>query len=642
MSELPNETWTSAYLDGELTAVERAQFEHWLAGNPAAQQLLDELRSVSQSLQGLPRESLGPDFAKRVIERAERAVLLAPTGETRLSPATVRPPEDNRVDLASRPPGAGFDWKRWSRPLLWSAMAAAAALMVMFLSPSELKDTGPLARFESKDASKIPVEAPVRPELTVSADADSDSLFRSEPAAGRMPMLKKEASSPSAVSAPAEIVVTKPGVPGVELNAFAAPASAPPNMPAEQPLAQNLVVVCEVTPQAADQNYFAQVLERNSVSVDVAENLQPRFASTPVAQAAEVDAKQDAGVAGRKQYFYLVEASQRQLTNVLADLQKDRTDVLAVDVDPAPQIPEQQNLTFYCRGYADEQPATAPARNNAQAMPAQLSDSEAPASAVSNELPEIEAAQAAPNLAGQAPVEVPAPAAAPAVEQPESAVAAENLGMINRANAKNMNSQNQLRQQIPVEEQRQLLVEFKNLSAQAPATGNGVAQQTAKAESYPLGVTANQSRARRIDLPQIRQFDVGLNQAQAAPDLAHTRRHPNAPNRAKLAEEPVQRELSGGGSPTKDRTQEWYSQQRGANQTSKPGAAAGAVMQRSQVAADESAAADKLANDEPLMKALFVIQAAPAAAESAAPAEQAPAPNDAVLPPLPPGESPPP
>lgn len=451
-------------------------------------------------------------------------------------------------------------------------------------------------------------------------------------------MLKKEASHPSAASAPADNVVTKPGVPAVELNAFAAPASAPPNTPAEQPLAQNLVVVCEVTPQAADQNYFARVLERNSVSVDVAENQQPRFANEPVAQAAEVDAKQDTGGAGRKQYFYLVEASQQQLTNVLAELQKDRTDVLAVDVDPAPQIPEQQNLTFYCRGYAAEQPTEASSRDAVQAKPGQLSNSEAPPSALSDESPEPEAPQAAAEFADQVPVEVPAPAAAPAVEQPAQAVAADNLGTINRANTQNMNSQNQLRQQIPVEEQRQLLVEFKNLSDQAPATGKSVAQQTAKAEPYRLGVSANQSRARQIDLPQIRRFDVGLNQAPAATDLANMRRQLNAPNRAKLAEEPVQRELSGGGSPTKDR---WFSQQSGANQTSKPGAAAGAVMQRSQVAADESAAADKLANDEPLMKALFVIQAAPAVAESAAPAEQAPATNEAVLPPMPPGESPP-
>ena len=59
MSDLPNETWTSAYLDGELTVDQRAQFEHWLAGNPSARQLLDELRSISQSVQALPRRNAG-------------------------------------------------------------------------------------------------------------------------------------------------------------------------------------------------------------------------------------------------------------------------------------------------------------------------------------------------------------------------------------------------------------------------------------------------------------------------------------------------------------------------------------------------------------------------------------------------------
>ena len=63
----------SAYLDGELSADERAAVEARLATDPAAQQLLHELRSVSQSVQALPTESLGRDLSEEIIRRAREA-----------------------------------------------------------------------------------------------------------------------------------------------------------------------------------------------------------------------------------------------------------------------------------------------------------------------------------------------------------------------------------------------------------------------------------------------------------------------------------------------------------------------------------------------------------------------------------------
>src|SRR6185436_8839543 len=63
----------SAYLDGELSADERAAVEARLATDPAAQQLLHELRSVSQSVQALPTETLGRDLSQEIIRRAGEA-----------------------------------------------------------------------------------------------------------------------------------------------------------------------------------------------------------------------------------------------------------------------------------------------------------------------------------------------------------------------------------------------------------------------------------------------------------------------------------------------------------------------------------------------------------------------------------------
>src|SRR3954470_11579890 len=71
----------SAYLDGELSASERAAVEARLATDPAAQQLLHELRSVSQSVQALPTESLGRDLSEEILRRARQSKPTPATAE---------------------------------------------------------------------------------------------------------------------------------------------------------------------------------------------------------------------------------------------------------------------------------------------------------------------------------------------------------------------------------------------------------------------------------------------------------------------------------------------------------------------------------------------------------------------------------
>src|SRR6478609_3128068 len=74
----------SAYMDGELSADERAAVEARLTTDQAAQQLLHELRSVSQSVQAMPTESLGRDLSEEIVRRARET---APT-PSRSSSAT--------------------------------------------------------------------------------------------------------------------------------------------------------------------------------------------------------------------------------------------------------------------------------------------------------------------------------------------------------------------------------------------------------------------------------------------------------------------------------------------------------------------------------------------------------------------------
>ncbi|MGD9648239.1 MAG: zf-HC2 domain-containing protein, partial [Pirellulales bacterium] len=61
----------SAYLDGELSADEQARVEQLLADEPAARQLLDELRAVSTTLQSLPRAPVPGDLAADVLREIE-------------------------------------------------------------------------------------------------------------------------------------------------------------------------------------------------------------------------------------------------------------------------------------------------------------------------------------------------------------------------------------------------------------------------------------------------------------------------------------------------------------------------------------------------------------------------------------------
>src|SRR5882757_5212880 len=84
----------SAYLDGELSADERAAVEARLATDAAAQQLLHELRSVSQSVQALPTESVGRDVSEEIIRRAHES---APRPGTAPSAKTVAASEQLRA-----------------------------------------------------------------------------------------------------------------------------------------------------------------------------------------------------------------------------------------------------------------------------------------------------------------------------------------------------------------------------------------------------------------------------------------------------------------------------------------------------------------------------------------------------------------
>ena len=92
MNHVPDTELFSAYLDGELTADEQVRVEQILATSPEARQLLEELRALGGRLQSLPQQRLGEDLSARVLEVAERRMLLPDRPPERLRRQAVRRP----------------------------------------------------------------------------------------------------------------------------------------------------------------------------------------------------------------------------------------------------------------------------------------------------------------------------------------------------------------------------------------------------------------------------------------------------------------------------------------------------------------------------------------------------------------------
>lgn len=80
------EAQLSAYLDGELTAAERAEVEDFLAADLDARKLLTELEATAAGLRALPRAKVSPDLMEGLRNRLERQALL---GEPSLKPPPV-------------------------------------------------------------------------------------------------------------------------------------------------------------------------------------------------------------------------------------------------------------------------------------------------------------------------------------------------------------------------------------------------------------------------------------------------------------------------------------------------------------------------------------------------------------------------
>lgn len=663
MNDLPNETWTSAYLDGELTAEQRAAFEAWLADHPDAQQLLDELRSAGDALRSLPRESLGPEFAAAVLRQAERAVLLPPTGG------------DNRPAVLparsiGQPPDVRFDWGRWSRPLLWSAIATAAALLIVVFSPKQHEEGMIATSTEPGFMGRELTEGTPR---AGEAGADTPAVTGEYLAEAR-----REAVRLSKEPAAAAVVDSSHLDAATGSSRLAKGGGIPeaPEIAARSPLDRNLIVVCEMTPQAVQHQYFTQVLAKNAVAVEnISSHLQgDRAADALAAKESRPVAKEVPGSQPRKagredetdrtaadgyfaaeevpqQTVYLVEASPQQLVNVLAELQNDRREVLAINVDPAPQIPAQQHLFAYSRDTDT---------NELQLF----SSSQPPASAQSAEQAPAAGAAPMPGVSAAAP-SAPAetkqePASQALVNQSQTSVSALQPGAPRQTAISDAPSeqravdfghlQNQIRRQIPLEAQQAILSELEIFSNALPEEGQKEFARTTSQDAL-----LSNGRAKQIESNRLRRIDAVLPQS-AYSNVTPDHRHQDAPQDSKSSTAAPSPYFGKGGNLARSQTaiqrdnlpRFGASANVGPRRSTPAQQSAGAVVggegaaadkadaknaPASSVAADQTKGAgrDSAEGQESLMRAVFVIQARTRNLEEPAapvPATQTPTPSN--------------
>lgn len=182
MSKLPQKELLSAYLDGELTAEQKAQAEKLLAEDPSAQAMLDSLREVSSTVKNLPAFELDENLAADVLKIAERRMLADETLPTSTDGKATSQPLWRTVVRRFLTP----------RAVAWSVAAAMVAIILAYHNP-EADKPGPHGEIamQMKDDLREGKDLPMR----------GPGEFRAAPA---MKAPAMEADSLRAASVPAE------------------------------------------------------------------------------------------------------------------------------------------------------------------------------------------------------------------------------------------------------------------------------------------------------------------------------------------------------------------------------------------------------------------------------------------------------
>ncbi|MCO6043994.1 hypothetical protein NG895_08745 [Aeoliella sp. ICT_H6.2] len=255
----PDDELLSAYIDGELSADELRAVEEWIATDPAAQALVEELRNVSNTVQSLPRTAVPAEWTAQLAQRLDEAT------SSKTSLGAKHEENGQAGGIASLPIG------RSKRGWWWSAAAIAAAVAVMAMLPQ--------ANLNDQVAKNTP---------TTKAPAAGSELARA-------PMLEGTEGERMTMSAPPSDGAAAPSLDALATEDLSADMPTPPEFApeatperadfarmAEAPLAATaeptapvepvdntyLIVWCEVPPETLRQREINNVLGDNGIQID--------------------------------------------------------------------------------------------------------------------------------------------------------------------------------------------------------------------------------------------------------------------------------------------------------------------------------------------------------------------------------------
>lgn len=328
----------SAYLDGELAPEERAEVEKWIEESPELRQLHDDLRSLGSSIRSLPRHKLDQDLGSTVVRRAERTVL---GGDSQPSSAPEVRPAPSIATWWLR--GAG--WRR----LAWPAFALAAALMILLFNSDERAVQREVAQ-APKDAPKIaarrdaPGEADSSRPKVAGATDDKQDAYRAASSAEGAARLEKTAPAMRLKSPDGAVPAAAPALGAAALRqatesaALARKASAA----ADERLG---AVVCEVRPEFLRDKGFEKLLERLNVVGNVEEGASDEMAKvSDKNEAAATEEKTPSTVPPQSRRTYVVQATDEQVVQIMAELRKDMGQVKQVNDKRSRDAKENRNL----------------------------------------------------------------------------------------------------------------------------------------------------------------------------------------------------------------------------------------------------------------------------------------------------------
>ncbi len=187
MNRVPENELLSAYLDGELTADERAQVDELLATDPKARQLVEELRAVGSSLKALPAHTIGQDISGEVLRRAQQEV--DPERPVPVARQVVR--EVSAIPWRSR-------IRRLARPrnFAWSAVAVAVCVLiaVMNLEMSAPPGARSVSRRSATEAEPPAGEPAATPAIQTRDHVTEENFVAAESGAEEAEMPSREFS----------------------------------------------------------------------------------------------------------------------------------------------------------------------------------------------------------------------------------------------------------------------------------------------------------------------------------------------------------------------------------------------------------------------------------------------------------------